>query len=125
MHATKEQLPVLLQAGDAVVRGIEWGDLRVCLISVPAGTDFGPLLKGMPGDLCPGPHWGYVLRGRLRISYEDSEEVIDAGNFYYMPPRHTGIALEDTEFMEVVPPGANQQFLDNARRNLAAAAAGG
>ena len=38
-----------------------------CLISVPAGTDFGPLLKGLPNDRCPCPHWGYVLKGRLRV----------------------------------------------------------
>ena len=121
MHATSAELPVMLQAGDASVRGAEWGEMRVALVSVPAGTDFGPLLKGLPNDRCQGPHWGYVLKGRLRIQYADGEEVLSGGDFYYLPPDHTGIAEEDTEFLEVVPPDLHQQFLDNAQANLAAA----
>ena len=23
-----------------------------------------PLVKGLPGDACPCPHWGYVVKGR-------------------------------------------------------------
>ena len=122
MHATSSELPVMLQAGPASVRGIEWGEMRVSLISVPAGTDFGPLLRGLPNDRCQAPHWGYVLRGRLRIQSAAGEEVLNAGDFYYLAPDHTGVAEEDTEFMEVAPPELHQQFLDNARANLAAAA---
>jgi len=124
MHATRDELPVMLAAGDASVRGAEWGEMRVTLVSVPAGTDFGPLLRGLPNDRCQGPHWGYVLKGRLRIQYADGEETLSGGEFYYLPPDHTGVAEEDTEFLEVVPPDLHQQFLDNAKQNLAAAQAG-
>lgn len=124
MHATKSELPVMLAAGDASVRGAEWGEMRVALVTVPAGTDFSPLLRGLPNDRCQGPHWGYVLKGRLRIQYADGEETLSAGDFYYLPPDHTGIAEEDTEFLEVVPPHLHQDFLDAAARNLAAAQAG-
>jgi hypothetical protein len=110
----------MLQAGDASIRGAEWGEMRVALVSVPAGTDFSPLLKGLPNDRCQGPHWGYVLKGRLRIQYAQGEEVISGGDFYYLPPDHTGIAEEDTDFLEVVPPHLHQQFLDAAAANLAA-----
>lgn len=120
MHATRDQLPVMLQAGPASVRGAEWGEMRVALVSVPAGTDFSPLLRGLPDDRCQGPHWGYVLKGRLRIQYAQGEEVISGGDFYYLPPDHTGIAEEDTDFLEVVPPHLHQQFLDAAQANLAA-----
>jgi hypothetical protein len=120
MHATRNELPVMLQAGDATIRGAEWGEMRVALVSVPAGTDFSPLLKGLPNDRCQGPHWGYVLKGRLRIQYAQGEEVISGGDFYYLPPDHTGIAEEDTDFLEVVPPHLHQQFLDAAVANLAA-----
>jgi hypothetical protein len=120
MHATRSELPLMLEAGEASVRGAEWGEMRVSLVSVPAGTDFGPLLKGLPNDRCQGPHWGYVLKGRLRIQYADGEEVLSGGDFYYLPPDHTGVAEEDTDFLEVVPPHLHQQFLDNAAANLAA-----
>ena len=121
MHATGSDLPLMLSAGEAFVRGADWGEMRVALVSVPAGTDFGPLLKGLPDDRCQAPHWGYVLKGRLRIQYSDGEEVLSGGDFYHLPPGHTGIAEEDTDFLEVGPPHLHQQFLDNARANIAAA----
>ena len=124
MRATKNELPIMLEAGEASIRGADWGEMRVSVVSVPAGTDFGPLLRNLPEDRCQGPHWGYVLKGRLRIQYASGEEVLSAGDFYHMPPGHTGIAEEDTEFLEVAPPGLHQQFLDNARKNLQAMAAG-
>ena len=118
MRATKNELPLLLEAGPSSVRGADWGDMRVSVVSVPAGTDFSPLLKGLPEDRCQGPHWGYVLKGRLRMKYASGDEVLNAGDFYYMPPGHTGIAEEDLEFLEVAPPHLHQQFLDNAHRNI-------
>jgi hypothetical protein len=121
MHATVSELPVMLQAGPASIRGVEWGEMRVSLVSVPAGTDFAPLLRGLADDRCQAPHWGYVLKGRLRIQATAGDEVLNAGDFYYLAPGHTGVAEEDTEFMEVTSPDLHQEFLDNARANLAAA----
>jgi hypothetical protein len=120
MHASKTELPLLLEAGPASIRGADWDDLRVGVISVPAGTDFGPLLKGLPGDRCQGPHWGYMLKGRLRVQYENAEELLTEGDFFYMPAGHTAVAEEETEFIEVNPPGPHQQVIDNAQRNLEA-----
>ena len=119
MRATKEDLPVMLQAGDASVRGADWGAMRVAVVSIPAGTDITPLLKGLPNDRCQGPHWGYVLKGRLRVLYEHGEDLLHGGDFYYMPPGHTAVAEEDTEFLEVAPPGLHDDFLAAARHNLA------
>jgi hypothetical protein len=118
MRATREELPIMLEAGPSSIRGADWGEMRVSLVSVPAGTDFSPLLRGLPEDRCQGPHWGYVLKGRLRIQYADGEEVLRAGDFYHMPPGHTGIAEEDTEFLEVAPPGLHDDFLNAARSNI-------
>ena len=103
MRASKSELPVLVEAGAASVRGADWGGMRAAVVSVPAGTDFGPLLKGLPDDRCPCPHWGYVMTGRLRIAYADREEILHAGDVYYMPSGHTGVAEEDTEFLEIAP----------------------
>lgn len=122
MHTSKRELPTVLEAGEATVRATDWEDMRVVIVSVPAGTDFGPLLEGHPDDLCPCPHWGYVIDGRLKIQYADGEETIRAGDVYYLPPGHTGVAEEDTEFLEISPPKQHQRFLDVARRNLEAQA---
>jgi mannose-6-phosphate isomerase-like protein (cupin superfamily) len=113
---------MLLEAGDATIRGADWDDMRVAIVSVPAGTDFGPLLEGHPNDRCPSPHWGYVLKGRLKIQSDDGEEILRGGDVYYLPAGHTGVAMEDTEFLEVSPPEKHQRFLDVAHRNLEAQA---
>jgi ribosomal protein L16 Arg81 hydroxylase len=61
------------------------------------------------------------MKGRLRISYADGEEVLKAGDIYYLPAGHTGFAEEDTEFLEVAPPEQHQLFVENALHNLGAA----
>ena len=119
MHAAKNELPVLVEAGAATVRGADWEGMRAAIVSVPAGTDFGPLLSGLPDDRCPCPHWGYVVRGRLHIEHADGEETLTAGDLFYLAPGHTGVAQEDTEFLEISPPALHQRFVENARRNLA------
>lgn len=118
MRASKDELPMLLEAGEATVRGVDWDEMRVAVVSVPAGTDFGPLLKGHPNDECPCPHWGYVVKGRLKIQSGDGEETLRAGDVFYLPAGHTGVAEEDTEFLEVSPPDKHQAFVDMAHRNL-------
>ncbi|MBA4156176.1 MAG: cupin domain-containing protein [Gemmatimonadetes bacterium] len=120
MRASKNELPILIEAGPATVRAADWDGMRVVIVSVPSGTDFGPLLRGLPDGLCPCPHWGYVIKGRLQIQYADGGETLRAGDVFYLPPGHTGIAEEDTEFLEISPPDPHQRFVDNARRNLAA-----
>ena len=121
MHASKSQLPVLVEAGPNQVRGADWGAMRVAVVSVPAGADFGPLLKGLPGDRCQGEHWGYVIKGRLRITHKDSQqETLSAGDFYHLAPGHTGVAEEETDFIEIGEPAAHQQFVDQAKKNIAA-----
>ena len=79
------------------------------------------LVKGAPNDQCQCPHWGYVLKGRLRISYSNRDEVLQAGDYYYMPAGHTGVAEEDTEFLEVAPLDEHQRFIENAQRILTGA----
>ena len=107
MRATREELPIMLEAGPSSIRGADWGEMRVSLVSVPAGTDFSPLLRGLPEDRCQGPHWGYVLKGRMRVIYADREEVVEAGDAYYMAPGHTLFVEADVELVEfrIVPRG--------------------
>ena len=52
-------------------------------LSAGVDVDATPLLKGLPGDACPCPHWGYVLKGRLTYRFADHEEVFKAGDALY------------------------------------------
>ena len=80
MRATRDELPILFGDDQAAIRGADWGGLRSMIVSLPAGTDLAPLLQGLPNDLCPCPHWGYVLKGRIRVTYADGEEILKAGD---------------------------------------------
>ena len=119
MRATRDELPVLFGEDPAAIRGADWGDLRAMVISLPAGTDLAPLLQGLPGDLCPCPHWGYVVKGRIRVRYAEGEETLRAGDLFYLPPGHTPLVEEDAEFVEFSRPAEFQPVLDH----LAAAGA--
>ena len=59
-------------------------------------ADGTPLLKGLPGDKCIAPHWGYVLKGRMTFRFDDHEEVFEAGDAFYLPPGHIPIVEAGT-----------------------------
>ncbi|GAB2743142.1 hypothetical protein GCM10027072_43830 [Streptomyces bullii] len=79
------------------------GGMSVGYLAFPQGTDMGPALKGMPDDACQCPHWGYVLKGRLRLLTAQGEEFYEAGQAYYWPPGHVPVILEDCEIVEFSP----------------------
>jgi hypothetical protein len=71
-----DDLPVELEAGDLLTRYAEFGDMAIRHASVPAGTDMGPVLQGLPGDRCPSPHWGIVLEGSIRMEHADGSKEV-------------------------------------------------
>lgn len=54
---------------------------------------------------CGKPHWGYVIRGVVRVAYPDHEEVISAGDAYYVAPGHLDIRVGDAELVDFGPGG--------------------
>ncbi len=108
-------LPIEVSAGELETRYAELGEMAIRHARVPAGTDFGPVLAGLPGDRCPSPHWGVVLEGSLRIVHADgSIEVARAGEVYHWPAGHTATSEEGAVFVEVGPVEAMRQFHDHA-----------
>ncbi len=105
MHESLEKMPVTLQVAGITWRILDgWGGMSVAHVDLPAGSDFTPLLKGLPNDLCPCPHWGYVLKGSIHWSYPDgTEEVVKAGAVFYAPPGHTGWVKEDSAYLDFNP----------------------
>jgi hypothetical protein len=51
-------------------------------------TDMAPILAPLPGAHCSCPHFGQLLSGRVIVRYDDHEDVIEAGQAYYMAPGH-------------------------------------
>ena len=50
--------------------------------------DMTQMLATLPGGHCSCPHWGQLLSGRVVVHYEDHDDVIEAGEAYYMAPGH-------------------------------------
>lgn len=119
MNIPLDDLPIELAAGDLVTRYTEWGDMAVRYARVPAGTDMGPVLEGLPDDRCPSHHWGVVLEGSIHLRHQDgTEEVARAGDAYYWPAGHTAWADEDVVFIEVGPRDPMRQFGEHAKAKV-------
>jgi hypothetical protein len=56
----------------------------------------------------------------MRVRYADREEVIEAGDLYYLPPGHAPVFEAGTEVVEFSPREAYQQTFEVATRNFLA-----
>lgn len=120
MATPVNSMPIEVAAGELVTRYVELGEMAIRHATVPAGTDFGPVLRGLPGDRCPSPHWGMVLAGSIRLDHADgSVEVASAGEVYHWPAGHTAYTEEGATFLEVGPVGPMREFHDHAVAALA------
>ena len=120
MRGSKQDLPVVFESGPMSSRQAEWGGMTVAIETAPAGADPTPLFKGLPGDRCQCPHWGYVVSGRMRVKYADREEVMVAGDAYYLAPGHIAVCEEDGEVVEFSPQGEYQRTMEVVFRNMQA-----
>lgn len=122
MQMKPENLPIIFERGGSSLRGAEWGGMVVLLYTIPAGTDMQPLMLGMPDDLCQCPHWGYVLKGRIRIKHPDSDQVVTSGELFYVEPAHVPYFEEDTQMIEFSPKEPWYSMIAQISKNLAALA---
>lgn len=77
-------------------------------------------MKGLPNDMCHSPHWGYVFKGRLTFRFADHEEVIEAGDAFYLPPGHIPIAEAGTEYIQFSPSEQLHEVAETMARNMEA-----
>jgi hypothetical protein len=120
MRKDVHELATELEVGDIHTKGEDWGDLCVRHIDLPAGADLRPLLRGLPGDRCDCPHWGYVLEGSINVQYADGTiDVNEAGDLYYWPGGHTGWTDEGVVFIELSPADEIKPVLEHLGAQLA------
>lgn len=124
MHEPKENLSIRLEGPNTTLRAVNgWGAMAVAYAELPAGTDLGPLLAGLANDVCPCPHWGYLLKGKLHIQYSDgTTELIQGGDVFYLPPGHTGWFEEDSAFVEFSPDPVYKEVLAHVLKRASAMA---
>ena len=122
MKFAVNELPVEVSQGDLETRYVELGELALRHATLPAGTDMGPVLVGLPGDRCPSPHWGIVLQGSITITHADGgTETVRAGELYHWEAGHTGVSEEGVVFLEVGPVGPMREFSEHAKKLFAGA----
>jgi hypothetical protein len=116
MQALKREELELRVGGDGVeFRTTELGGQSIAWVVLPKGTDFGPALKGLPGDMCQCPHWGYMIKGRLRMRTADGEQVYEAGQGFYWAPGHSPDALEDCEYIDISPTAEIEEVIAHVK----------
>ena len=98
-----DTLPVIVAGPGVEIRATEAGELTVALVRLERGHDARPLFVGLPGDLCPCPHWGYIISGAVRVWTATGSEDYHAGQAFYWAPGHAPEALEDAAFLEISP----------------------
>ncbi|HEY6531576.1 MAG TPA: hypothetical protein VIY72_04695 [Acidimicrobiales bacterium] len=107
-------------------RSAQWGDMVVALTTTEP-LDCTPVYEGMPGGVCPCPHYGYVFSGRIRCDYVGSdwpEEVAEAGEVYFFQPGHVLHYDEPSEILEFNPAGALNLLMDHIEQQAARAVGG-
>ena len=81
-------------------------------------VDSTPMLKGLPGDRCTCPHWGYVFKGRVTYTFDGREEVHEAGDAFYVPGGHLQRADAGTEYLQISPAAELRTVSETIMRNM-------
>lgn len=126
MHIAKDNVPVKIGGpGVAARQQLDFGDatgygkISGEYFSLPAGMDIAPLLQGLEGNLCQSPHWGYVIKGAVTVSYADgTQEAIRANDIFYWPPGHTVRVDEDADVVLFSPQHEHTKVLDHMMSKL-------
>jgi hypothetical protein len=115
----KDEAPIEVALPVIEGRYVELDDYTVAFETFPVGSDPTPYFRGLPDDRCQCPHWGYVLRGELHITYADHSEIVRAGDAYYLRPGHLPVPTDGTEVVEFSPTVALQETMAVVGANLA------
>jgi hypothetical protein len=128
MHIQKKDIPVKVSAPGAVAQqqtdfgdATGYGKIGAEYFTMAAGTDIAPLLKGLENDLCQAPHWGYLIKGDLTVTYADGEtEGTHAGDLFFWPPGHSVKVNRDAEFVLFSPQHEHSPVFDHINKQLGA-----
>lgn len=126
MRIAKDDVPVRIDVPGATARQMKnfgdatgYGKISGEYFSLSSGTDISPLLQGLKDDLCQSPHWGFVIEGKLTVSFADGhDETVTASDLFYWPPGHTVKADADTEMILFSPEHEHTQVIDHILKKI-------
>ena len=125
MRLPKNDIPVRIDAPGATARqlpdfGTPSGDprRRVLLARRPARTSH-RCSSGLEDDACQAPHWGYLLDGRVVVTYTDgSSETCTGGDVFHWPAGHSVRVEQDAEVILFSPQDEHGPVLDHMRERM-------
>ena len=107
----RDDMQVRIEGDGIDFRTRELGGQTIAWVVLPKGADLSPALKGLPGDACQCPHWGYMIKGRLLMRTADGERTYEAGQAFYWGPGHVPEALEACEYIDISPTAELEEVL--------------
>ena len=121
MRVAKDSVDVRMQIPGAVIRQRkEFGDVKgfdkisAEYFTLSAGVDTTPLFKGLEGDLCQCPHWGFVLRGQVTTTdAKGGAETVKTNDLFYWPPGHNVKVDQDAEIVMFSPQREHSEVIDH------------
>ena len=121
MRVAKDSVDVRMEIPGAVIRQRkEFGDasgfdkISGEYFSLSAGVDTTPLFKGLKGDLCQCPHWGFVLRGQITTTdAKGARETVNTNDLFYWPPGHNVKVDGDAEIVMFSPQREHSEVIDH------------
>jgi quercetin dioxygenase-like cupin family protein len=69
--------------------------------------------------MCFSPHWGYLLHGRVVVTYDDTTEVCAAGQVFHWPAGHTVRVEDDAEIVMFSPAAEHLAVMNHMLETLA------
>ena len=121
MKVAKDDVDVRLQIPGAVLRqrmgfGSVAGYDQISgeYFSLSKGVDTTPLFKGLDGDQCQCPHWGYVLEGEITTTdVQGQQETVRKNDLFYWPPGHNVRVDEDASIIMFSPQHEHSHVIDH------------
>jgi hypothetical protein len=121
MRIAKNGVTVKMEIPGAVIRQQDdfgdvtgFGKISGEYFTLAAGVDTTPLFKGLDGDACQCPHWGYVLAGRITTTdAKGTRETVNASDLFYWPPGHNVQVEENAEIVMFSPQVEHTHVIDH------------
>ncbi|MEO6204459.1 MAG: cupin domain-containing protein [Mycobacteriales bacterium] len=127
MRITKNDIPTKIDIPGAKARqktdfgdASGYGAMGAEYFSLGAGADIAPLLQGLHDDVCHAPHWGFVISGKVIVTYTDGTEETNSGqDLFHWPAGHSVRVVDDAEVVLFSPQVEHTAVMDHMLAKLA------
>jgi len=121
MRVAKDDVDVRMRIPGAVIRQRRgfgdvsgYGRISAEYFSLAQGVDTTPLFKGLEGDQCQCPHWGFVLSGQITTTdAAGKQETVTAHDLFYWPPGHNVRVDEESSVVMFSPEHEHTKVIEH------------